>query len=156
VPFVAAGVGSLTGGWTSGRLLAAGWSVDRARKTAIIIGAALMPAGIGAAYVDSPVQALACISVTLFGFQFWVGNVQTLPGDFFAVEAVGSIAGFAGTAAGLGAMIFTMSTGWVVDHFSYTPILVAAGLLGPLGTVVLFVVAGRVHRLERGSIDSRA
>jgi ACS family hexuronate transporter-like MFS transporter len=152
VPFVAAGLGSLSGGWTSGRLLAAGWSVDRARKTAILIGAALMPAGIGAAYVASPVQALACISITLFGFQFWVGNVQTLPGDFFAVEAVGSIAGFAGTAAGLGAMIFTMSTGWVVDHFSYTPILVAAGLLGPLGTVVLFVVAGRVHRLERGSV----
>jgi ACS family hexuronate transporter-like MFS transporter len=121
--------------------------VDRARKIAILIGTVLMPTGIAAAYVPSPGQALACISVTLFGFQFWVGNVQTLPGDFFPVEAVGSIAGFAGTAAGLGAMIFTQSTGWVVDHLSYTPVLVAAGILAPVATGVLFLVGGRVHRL---------
>jgi ACS family hexuronate transporter-like MFS transporter len=148
VPFMAAGLGSLAGGWTSGRLLAKGASVNRARKTAIAIGTLLMPAGIAAAYVSSPVHALACISVTLFGFQFWVGNVQTLPGDFFPVEAVGSIAGFAGTAAALGAVIFTMSTGWVVDHFSYTPILVVAGLLAPVATAVLFLLGGRVHELR--------
>jgi ACS family hexuronate transporter-like MFS transporter len=147
VPYAAAGLGALAGGWTSGRLLAGGASVDRARKTAILIGTLLMPTGIGAAYVASPIQALACISVTLFGFQFWVGNVQTLPGDFFAVEAVGSIAGFAGTAAALGAMIFTLSTGWVVDHFSYTPILVTAGLLAPLATLVLFLLGGRIRRV---------
>jgi ACS family hexuronate transporter-like MFS transporter len=147
VPFVAAGLGSLTGGWTSGRLLARGLSVDRARKVAILIGTVLMPAGIAAAYVASPVQALACIAVTLFGFQFWVGNVQTLPSDFFPVEAVGSIAGFAGTAAALGAMIFTLSTGWVVDHVSYTPILVTAGVLAPVATGVLFALGGRVRRL---------
>jgi ACS family hexuronate transporter-like MFS transporter len=147
VPFLAAGLGSLTGGWTSGRLLARGLSVDRARKIAILIGTVLMPAGIAAAYVASPVHALACIAVTLFGFQFWVGNVQTLPSDFFPVEAVGSIAGFAGTAAALGAMIFTLSTGWVVDHVSYTPILVTAGLLAPVATGVLFALGGRVRRL---------
>jgi ACS family hexuronate transporter-like MFS transporter len=150
VPFAAAGLGSLTGGLTSSRLLAAGVDVDRARKTAILVGTALMPVGIGAAYAASPGQALACISVTLFGFQFWVGNVQTLPGDFFPVAAVGSIAGFAGTAAGFGAMIFTMSTGWIVDRLSYTPVLVAAGLLGPLATAVLFLLAGRVRRVELG------
>jgi ACS family hexuronate transporter-like MFS transporter len=126
--------------------------VNRARRTAIVIGTALMPVGMAAAYVPSAVQALACISVTLFGFQFWVGNVQTLAGDFFPVQAVGSIAGFAGTAAGVGAMIFTMSTGWVVDHFSYTPILVAAGLLGPVATTALFALGGRIYRLETAEL----
>ncbi len=86
--------------------------------------------------------------MTCFGFQFWVGNVQTLPSDFFPVGAVGSIAGFAGTAAGLGAVIFTLSTGWVVDHFSYTPILITAALLAPLATGSLFLLAGRVRVLE--------
>jgi ACS family hexuronate transporter-like MFS transporter len=148
VPYAAAGLGSLAGGWTSGRLLAGGASVNRARKIAILVGTVLMPAGMAAAYVPSPIQALACISVTLFGFQFWVGNVQTLPGDFFPVAAVGSIAGFAGSAAAVGAGIFTLSTGWVVDHFSYTPILVTAGLLGPVATGALFLLAGRVHRLD--------
>jgi ACS family hexuronate transporter-like MFS transporter len=148
IPFLAADLGCLAGGWLSGSLIARGWSVDRARRTAVLVGTVLMPAGIAAAFVPSPLQALACISVTLFGFQFWVGNVQTLASDFFPVGAVGSIAGFAGTAAGCGAMIFTLSTGWVVDHVSYTPILVTAGLLGPIATMVLWALAGRVRAVE--------
>ena len=38
--------------------------------------------------------------------------------------------------------------GWVVDHFAYVPILVIAGGLAPLGTLVLFTLCGRIHRLE--------
>jgi hypothetical protein len=66
----------------------------------------------------------------------------------FPDGAVGSIAGFAGTAAGIGAVIFTRSTGGVVDHFSYPPILVTAGLLGPLATTVIFVLIGRMRTLD--------
>jgi len=148
VPYVFAALGAALGGWLSGFLLDRGWSMNRARKTAIFIGALLMPVGIAAAYADSAGAALAYTSVTLFAFQFWVGNVQTLPSDFFPVGAVGSIAGFAGTAAGAGGMILTFCTGVVVDHFSYTPILLTAGILGPVATLVLFGLIGRVRRLE--------
>jgi ACS family hexuronate transporter-like MFS transporter len=84
----------------------------------------------------------------LFGFQVWINNVQTLPSDFFPAKAVGSVAGLGGTGAGIGSMIFILCTGWVVDHFSYVPILVAAGLLAPLGTVVLFALSGRIERVR--------
>jgi len=148
-PYAAAALGALTGGWCSGWLIhRLGWSVNRARKTAIALGTVGLTAGIFTAYATSPSAALGWMCVTCFGFQFWVGNVQTLPSDFFPVGAVGSIAGFAGTAAGLGAVIFTMSTGWVVDHFSYTPILVTAALLGPLATAVLFFLVGKVRPLN--------
>ena len=117
VPYVAAALGALAGGWCSGHLLRRTGDVNRARKTAIAIGAVAMLAGCATAFATSAPAAIAWMSVTLFGFQFWVGNVQTLPSDFFPVGAVGSIAGFAGSAAGLGAVLFTFSTGWVVDHF---------------------------------------
>jgi ACS family hexuronate transporter-like MFS transporter len=84
----------------------------------------------------------------LFGFQVWINNVQTLPSDFFPGRAVGSVAGLGGTGAGVGAMLFTLGTGWVVDHFSYVPVLVAAGILAPLGTLVLFALAGPVKRVR--------
>ena len=42
----------------------------------------------------------------------------------------------------------TFSTGRVVDHFSYTPILIAAALLAPLATGSLFLLAGRVRQIE--------
>ncbi|HZP59298.1 MAG TPA: hypothetical protein VFB27_03160, partial [Opitutaceae bacterium] len=148
VPYIFAALGAALGGWLSGFLIGRGWSPNRARKAAILIGAVLMPVGIAAAYAHSAGLALACTSVTLFAFQFWVGNVQTLPSDFFPVGAVGSIAGFAGTAAGAGGMILTYCTGVVVDHFSYTPILLVAGALGPVATAVLFLLIGRVRRLD--------
>lgn len=148
LPYVAAACGALAGGWFSGFLLDRDGDVNRARKSAMILGSLLMLSGFATAFASSAPVAIACMSVTLFGFQFWVGNVQTLASDYFPVAAVGSIAGFAGTAAGLGAVIFTFSTGWVVDHFSYRPILVVAALLAPLATASLFVLGGRVRRLE--------
>jgi MFS transporter, ACS family, hexuronate transporter len=151
VPYVAADAGSLSGGWLSGHLIARGWSVDRARKTVILIAAFLMPAGILAAFVDNSLAALALIGVVLFGFQVWINNVQTLPSDFFPDKAVASVAGLGGTGAGIGSMIFIFMTGWVVDHFSYVPILVTAGLLAPLGTFVLFMLSGKIQELREDS-----
>lgn len=147
VPYVAADAGSLLGGWASGYLISRGWSVDRARKAVIASAALLMPAGIFAALAESPFVALALIALVLFGFQVWINNVQTLPSDFFPGRAVGSVAGLGGVGAGIGAMLFTFGTGWVVDHFSYVPVLVAAGVLAPLGTLVLFALAGPVRRV---------
>ena len=148
VPYVAAALGALAGGWCSGYLLRRTRDVNFARKFAISVGTIAMLAGFATAYASSTSAAIVWMSITLFGFQFWVGNVQTLPSDYLPVGAVGSIAGFAGTAAGIGAVIFTFSTGWVVDHFSYTPILITAALLAPLATGALFWLSGPVRRIE--------
>jgi len=148
VPYVAADAGSLSGGWLSGFLIARGWSVDRARKIVIAFAALLMPAGIFAAFAHDAMVALVLIGVVLFGFQVWINNVQTLPSDFFSDKAVASVAGLGGTGAGVGSMIFVLGTGWVVDHFSYVPVLVTAGLLAPLGTLVLFALCGRIERVS--------
>ncbi|MEQ1761504.1 MAG: MFS transporter [Pyrinomonadaceae bacterium] len=147
VPFVAADAGSLFGGWLSGHLISRGWSVNSARKIVIAFAACLMPAGIIAAFTASAMLALVMIAIVLFGFQVWINNVQTLPSDMFPSKAVGSVAGLGGTGAGIGSMIFTFTTGWVTDHFSYAPILIAAGLLAPIGTVVLFTLAGNIKRV---------
>lgn len=147
VPFVAADAGSLFGGWLSGFLIGRGWSVNNARKAVIGFGACLMPSGILAAYTPDSMQALVLIGVVLFGFQVWINNVQTLPSDLFPKTEVGSVAGLGGTGAGIGSMIFIFTTGWVVDNFSYTPILVAAGLLAPIGTIVLFVLLGKIKKV---------
>ncbi len=149
VPYVAADAGSLAGGWLSGHLIGRGWTADRARKSVIVAGAVLMCAGIPAASARSPVAALAFISLVLFGFQSWINNVQTMPSDFFPENAVASVAGLGGVGAGAGAILFTLTTGLVVDRFhSYSPILVVAGLLPILGTALLIVVGGRIRRLS--------
>jgi ACS family hexuronate transporter-like MFS transporter len=83
-----------------------------------------------------------------FGFQSWINNVQTIPSDLVPAEAVASVAGLGGVGAGVGAILFTLSTGWVVDHFSYTPVLIIAGILPILGTTVLLALGGSIRHLS--------
>jgi MFS transporter, ACS family, aldohexuronate transporter len=147
LPFVTADAGSLLGGWFSGYLISRGWQVNQARKIVITAGALFMTAGIPAALSHGAMAALAFISVVTFGFQSWINNVQTLPSDFFPQQTVATVAGLGGVGAGIGAILFTLTTGWVVDHSSYTPILIIAGLLPLLGTAVLFVVGGPIKKV---------
>jgi ACS family hexuronate transporter-like MFS transporter len=147
-PYLAASAGSLFGGWLAGRLIRHGFDVNCARKTVIVSAAFLMPAGLLAARAESAMAALGYIAIVLFGFQMWISNVQTLPSDFFADKTVGSVAGLGGTGAAIGSMMLMLATGWIVTRFSYAPVLVTAGVLAPLGTAVLFALAGKIRRLE--------
>jgi len=140
VPYLAADAGSLLGGFASGYLVKRGWTVRNARRATIAFSALLMPAGILAARAENPFTALGLIGLVLFGFQFWINNVQTLPSDWFPSRTVASVAGLGGTGAGIGSMMFLLLTGWVVDHFGYTPVLTAAGVLAPTGTLVMFAL----------------
>jgi ACS family hexuronate transporter-like MFS transporter len=148
-PFFAGGVGALSGGWLSGFLIGRGWSVDRARKSAMALGALLMPAGIVAVRAESPYMALAWMGIVLFGFQVWINNVQTLPSDFFPQSAVASVAGLGGTAAAAASILYNWNTGRVVDAFGYTPVFVVAGLLGPAGLLAVTLLAGRIEPAQR-------
>ncbi|MGE0454502.1 MAG: MFS transporter [Vicinamibacteria bacterium] len=147
LPFLAGGIGALGGGYASGALISRGWSVDRARKLVMAIGALLTSAGILAMRASDPYVALAWMAVVLFGFQVWVNNLQTLPSDFFPSNAVGSVFGMGGLAAAVASVLYNWGTGRVVDAFGYTPVFLVAGVLGPLGLVVTLALAGRIGRV---------
>ena len=144
LPFLAGGIGALSGGYASGALISRGWTVDRARKAVMIFGAMLTPAGILAMRANDPYVALAWMAVVLFGFQVWVNNLQTLPSDFFPGSAVGSVFGLGGLAAAVASVLFTWATGRIVDSYGYTPVFLIAGVLGPAGLVVTLALAGRI------------
>lgn len=146
-PYLCAALGSLFGGWLSGKLIVRGKTVNAARKIAIGAAACLMPFGILAARTSNPMTALVLIAAVLFGFQMWITNVQTLPSDLFPVSAVGSVAGMGGTAAGISSLFFNLGTGWLVTHFGYATVLTLAGVLAPIGAVVLFALVGDLQRI---------
>jgi ACS family hexuronate transporter-like MFS transporter len=147
-PYLCAAVGALFGGWAAGKLIARGRTVDRARKLVMGTAACLMPFGILAAYFHETYPALICIAIVLFGFQMWISNVQTLPSDLFPQSAVGTVAGLGGTAAGISSLFFNLCTGWIVTHMGYSAVLIAAGLLAPIGAFLLFSLVGEVRRIQ--------
>jgi ACS family hexuronate transporter-like MFS transporter len=44
--------------------------------------------------------------------------------------------------AGFGGMVFTLITGWVVDHYSYTPAFIGFGILPLVCAAILWVFLG--------------
>jgi MFS transporter, ACS family, hexuronate transporter len=140
IPFLTAGAGSLAGGALSGWLIRRGWPVLQARKAVMAASALLMLAGIPAVLVRDSAVALALISLVTGAYSLWAANVLTLPADLFPPHVIASVSGISGTGAALGGMAFMLAVGFVVDHFSYAPVFVAAGLM-PLAAAA-FVVGG--------------
>lgn len=149
IPYLAADVGSFAGGGGAAWLMSRGWSINRARKTLILVGASMMCAGIGIIWAKSLAGALFFISLVTFGFQAWVNNVQTLPSDYFRQSNVAAVAGLGGMGAGVGSVAFMQLTGWLVDRAGYSPVLAIAAAMPAIGTLALLALSGEVRSLEQ-------
>jgi MFS transporter, ACS family, aldohexuronate transporter len=127
IPYAAAGVGCLLGGWLSSRLLLRGAPLNRARKIALGASAAMMPIVL---FIPSvPVGwALAIFSVAYFGQQSWSTLVMILPADMFPRSAVGAVAGLVGFGGAIGGVVFGQVVGYLLDHgFGYGVVFALAG-----------------------------
>jgi len=145
VPYVGAAIGALFGGWLAGVLLKKGWTVNATRKLTITLGGAIMlPTLLATAVAATPLAAVLLMAVILFGFQVAIGNIQTLPSDFFAGKSVGSLAGFSGTAAIVGVIITTQMVPRITED-SYVPFFVLGAALVPLAVLSVWVLGGEIR-----------
>jgi MFS transporter, ACS family, hexuronate transporter len=140
IPFAVAGAGNLLGGVAGSWLLRLGLPVLVARKTALTMFAVLMTAAIPAVLVNSAWLSIAFVSVAVAGYTGGLANMLALPADVFPKNAVASVFGLASMGAGFGGMIFTLVTGWVVDHFSFTPVFIGFGLIPLISAGILWTL----------------
>lgn len=138
VPFVFGGIAYMLGGYLSGWLMGKGWSLARARKRIMLLGAACLPVAMIAPFVPGAGLAIGAICFITFGHGFWTSNLQTMPADIFPGHEVGTVAGFSGMGGAIGGMVANLGTGYVVSRFSYAPIFLIAGLMHPLCMWVIF------------------
>lgn len=148
IPFLAADVGNLFGGWLSGRLLLSGASLTRARKTVLLAGALGTLSGVPAASVAGASSCIALISLATFSFGLWTTNAMTLNADVVPHAAVGRMTGLSGTGSGIGGILFTPLTGWLVDRFSYEPVFLLVGILPLVGYLALTVLTGEIQPIR--------
>ena len=147
VPYVGAMAGALFGGWLARYLLEKGRTVNYARKMTITLGGVIMlPALLLTAAAATPLAAILLIAVILFGFQTAIGNIQTLPSDFFSGKSVGSLAGVGGAAAVAGVLITTELIPRIIDASgSFAPAFIWGAALVPLAIISVWVFGGRVR-----------
>ena len=143
VIYVAADFGSVAGGWLSSALIKRGWSVNRGRKTAMLICALLIVPTMFAPAASSLWAAIGIVSLAAAADQGWSTNLLTSPSDMFPRHAVASVSGIGGAAGMAGAFVFQRYTGAILQatHGNYTPVFAVLGLayLAALGLIHLLV-----------------
>ena len=141
VIYNAACVGSIGGGWLAARFLKAGWTVNAARKTAMLICALTIVPIVAAANVHNLWAAVALVSLATAGHQGWSANMFTFASDLFPRRAVASVVGIGGFGGAVGGMFIAALTGWVLQATgSYVPIFVIAGSVYLVALLVIHLL----------------
>lgn len=152
IPYIGALCGSLFGGWYSGMRIRSGWSVNRARKNAILLGGGVTLPGFAAAIfalsTGAPALALGGMAFVLCGFQIMINNVQTLPSDFYAGKSVGNVAGLGGLVAVAGVLVFSTWLIPAMTKISYVPVFVMSVMFVPLGIAMIYLFGGEIRRVD--------
>jgi MFS transporter, ACS family, hexuronate transporter len=141
--YVAADIGSIGGGWLSGRLLSRGMDLTRARKTALFVCALTVTPVMGIMLMRGNLWAtVALISVAAAGHQGWSANLYTLASDTFPRSVIGSVVGLGGMGGAIGGMLVAPAVGYWLDfsHEAYGPVFVVAGMM----YLITFLI---IHRL---------
>ena len=148
VPYVGAMFGAWFGGLLAQNRIKAGWSVNRTRKFVIGLGGLIMLVSLLMAIkAVSPLIAVLLMAAILFGFQTAVGNIQTLPSDFYSGKSVGSLAGFAGTAAKLAVVGLNFLIP-VITVNSYAPAFAVGAALAILSVLSVWILCGHIQPLK--------
>ena len=149
VPYVGAMFGAWFGGLLAQNRIKSGWTVNKTRKTVICLGCLIMlPALLAMSNPGSPSTAVLIMAVILFGFQTSIGNVQTLPSDMFGGKTIGTLSGFSGMAAKLGAVALTSLVPWLTIGGNYTPAFVIGAALAIVAILSVLVLIPNIEPLK--------
>ena len=129
VVYLIADVGSVGGGWLSSALLARGWSLNGARKTAMLLMACLIVPTAFAPRASNMWAAIVIVGVAAAAHQAWSANVYTLASDMFPRSAVGSVVGIGAFAGAMGGVVFQRVIGRILDANGndYGPVFAVCG-----------------------------
>jgi ACS family hexuronate transporter-like MFS transporter len=149
VIYILSDLGSIAGGWLSSALIHRGWTINRARKTTMLICALAVTPIVFAQYVDSLWAAVGIIGLAAAAHQAWSANLYTLPSDVFPRKAVGSVIGIGGTAGAVGGIFFSYYIGQVLELAgTYSLIFYVAGSVYLIALAIIHWLTPRLEVVE--------
>ena len=157
--FATADVGSIVGGWISGRFLSAGWSVNRARKTTLFGCAILVLPVMFVTRVHESWLAVALLGMAAAGHQAWSTTIYTIQSDLFPRKALGSVIGLGGMVGSGVTMAAFLTLGHVIrkdDPNSYFGPFLVAGLVYLTAFGVLQLMVPKLTPVDTTKLDRAA
>ena len=149
VIYLIADVGSIGGGWLSSSFIKRGWTVDKARKTAMLICALAVTPVLLVPRIESLWTAVLLIGLAAAAHQGWSANVFTLVSDCFPRQAVGSVVGIGGMAGAVGGMMISWIVGQILERTgSYVPIFIIAASAYLAALLVIHLLSPKLEAAE--------
>ena len=156
--YVVADFGSIGGGWLSSALLKRGWSVNAARKTALLVCALCVLPVTLAPQSSNMWVAVGLIALAAAAHQGWSANYFTLASDMFPRRAVGSVVGISGFVGALSNVGGQALIGNVLDKNggNYTPIFLLCGVAYLAGLGLVHLISPKLEPIQSGVAKSEA
>lgn len=149
--YIIADIGSIGGGYVSSRLIKRGWTINRGRKTAMLICALAVVPIVIASVTTNLWLAVILIGIAAAAHQGWSANIFTISSDMFPKQAVGSVVGIGGMMGAVGGMIISPLVGYILDRTgSYVPIFIIAASAYLVALAIIHMLA---PKLEPAKID---
>jgi len=159
VIYIIADVGSIGGGYLSSKMIKMGWSINRSRKTAMLICALAVVPIVIASTTSSLWLAVVLIGIAAAAHQGWSANIFTLSSDMFPKQAVGSVVGIGGMFGAIGGMVISPLVGWILEttktpanpNGSYFIIFTIAASAYLVALLVIHLLAPRLEPANHNS-----
>lgn len=143
IVYAVAAIGSIGGGWLSGRFIAGGMSVSKGRKGAMLVCALCVLPTIALPHFSSTAIVVALVSLAAAAHQGWSANLFTTTSDMFPKQAVGTVVGLGGMSGALGGVLLQEIIGRLLQAApgNYMPIffICAMAYIGALTLMHLIV-----------------
>lgn len=147
IPFVMLAVGNIAGGFIPNRLVSAGWTLNRARKTMMFTSSCITPVCcLIIATTDIPALALGAMSVSMLAHALWAN--MTLPAEVLPRNMIGSVTGLAGAMGGIVGVISQYGIGWTVQNVSFVPVFAACAFMPMLALWAVHLLVGRIGQVR--------
>jgi ACS family hexuronate transporter-like MFS transporter len=150
IPFVAADLGNFAGGGFSSYLIKRGWPVGRARRAVVAFGAVGMLTLIPTVFMSNLFAIAGSFAIATFAYATFCTMVLVFPSDLYQSHSVATVSGLSGTAAGILTVLSTFLVGWIADHYTFTPILIAASTVPLIGAILVFVLIRNTKHSGKG------
>jgi MFS transporter, ACS family, hexuronate transporter len=146
IPFVALAIGNVAGGAIPRALVERGWTVNRARKTTMLVTSLVMPiCYFSLPFADTATMALFLLTIAMFGHAAW-GNI-TLPAEVFPTRAIGTVTGLGGAFGGLAGVLTQLAIGRTVQAESFTPIFITCGVIYLIAFALVSWLVGELGKI---------
>jgi len=158
IPFVAADLGNFFGGALSGYLIKRGWSVGAARKALVVFGGVGVMTLIPTIFTTNLYLIAGLFGLASLAYSAFSTMANVLPSDVFHGDAVASVSGLSGSAAGVGTILAFYFVGHLSDtrqsmgSHSFDPIIIAAGLVPFSGMLLVLWLVSNTRATEEGFV----